>query len=181
MHRSSLRPLRTRRPRAGTATPSVVRPGALLPMNSKTRKTLTAVGVLWLALAASAHAAPPAEAAPAVTAAQQADPQLVRGRYLVEHVGLCADCHSPRNEKGEFVRELWLKGAALPFQPTVPMPWSPAAPPLAGLPSMTAAQAMVFMQTGRRPDGTTPRPPMPEFRFNEADAAAVVAYLKSLK
>ena len=147
----------------------------------KTRKTLAAVGVLWLAFAASpAHAAPPAEVAPAVAPAQQADARLVRGRYLVEHIGLCADCHSPRNEKGEFVRELWLKGAALPFQPTVPMPWSPAAPPIAGLPSMTEAQAVAFMQTGKRPDGSTPRPPMPEFRFNAADASAVVAYLKSL-
>ncbi len=149
-------------------------------MTTKARKTLAAVGALWLAFAATNHAAPPAEAAPTVTPAQQSDPRLVRGRYLVENVGLCADCHSPRNAKGEFVRELWLQGAALPFQPTVPMPWSPAAPPIAGLPSMTAEQAIAFMQTGKRPDGTTPRPPMPEFRFNADDASAVVAYLKSL-
>lgn len=149
-------------------------------MKSKTRKTLGAIGAVILAFAVSAHAAAPSEAAPDPTAAQKNDPLLARGRYLVEHVGLCADCHSPRNEKGEFVRQLWLKGAPLPFQPTVPMPWSPAAPVIAGLPSMTEAQGIAFLQTGKRPDGSTPLPPMPEFRFNQADASAVVAYLKSL-
>lgn len=107
-------------------------------------------------------------------------PLVKRGRYLVENVGLCSDCHTPHNEKGELVRERLLLGAALPFQPTVPMPWSPAAPPIAGLPSMTEAQAITFLQTGKRPDGSMPRPPMPEFRLDDADAQAVVAYLKSL-
>src|SRR5690606_8785616 len=64
-----------------------------------------------------------------------------RGNYLVNNVGMCADCHTPRNERGEFLMQLWLEGSALPFQPTVPMPWSPAAPPIAGLRSMTDEQA----------------------------------------
>jgi len=97
---------------------------------------------------------------------------IARGRYLAENVGLCSDCHTPHNEKGELVRERLLLGAALPFQPTVPMPWAPAAPPIAGLPSMTEAQAAAFFQTGKRPDGTSPRPPMPEFRLNAGEAAA---------
>lgn len=184
MHRSHLSPVRSRRiaPRTPVAatTGAAPLPFVSVPMNTNTRKTLGAVGALWLAFAATAYSAAPAEAAPVQTETQKTDPQLIRGRYLVEHIGLCADCHSPRNEKGEFVREQWLKGAALPFQPMVPMPWAQAAPPLAGLPSMTTEQAVTFMQTGKRPDGTTPRPPMPEFRFNEADANAVVAYLKSL-
>ena len=103
-----------------------------------------------------------------------------RGRYLVENVGMCSDCHTPHNEKGQLVRERLLLGSALPFAPTVPMPWSPAAPPIAGLPAMTEGQAIAFFQTGKRPDGTFPRPPMPEFRLNEADATALTAYLKSL-
>lgn len=185
MKRTSFSPLRaglspTRlRPRRTSRSLSP----AVSTMNPKTRQTLAAVGALWVALATStarASTSPITEAAPALTPAQQNSPAIVRGRYLVERVGLCADCHSPRNEKGEFLPALWLKGAALPFQPTVPMPWSPAAPPIAGLPSMTDAQALDFLQTGKRPDGSVPRPPMPEFRFNREDAAAVVAYLRSL-
>ena len=104
-----------------------------------------------------------------------------RGRYLVNNVGLCADCHTPRNERGEYIQELWLEGAALPFAPTVPMPWAPAAPPIAGLSAMTDEQAMTFLTTGVRPNGTRPLPPMPEFRFSENDAKAVLAYLRTLK
>jgi mono/diheme cytochrome c family protein len=34
-----------------------------------------------------------------------------RGRYLVEHVSLCGDCHTPRNSLGVPNRELYLAGA----------------------------------------------------------------------
>lgn len=114
------------------------------------------------------------------TAASEQGLLVERGSYLVNNVGLCADCHSPRNERGEFIRELWLQGATLPMQPTVPMPWAPAAPPIAGLRSMTDEQAVTFLTTGVRPNGTKPLPPMPEFRFSEPDAKAVVAYLRTL-
>jgi len=30
--------------------------------------------------------------------------QIEHGKYLVERVGMCGDCHSPRNERGEFVK-----------------------------------------------------------------------------
>lgn len=106
--------------------------------------------------------------------------RIARGRYLVEGVGLCADCHTPRNEKGEFVMAQWLRGAPIGFTPAVPMPWAPAAPPIAGLPSLTAEDAVKFLMEGKRPDGTMPRPPMPAYRLNEADARAMVAYLKSI-
>jgi cytochrome c553 len=114
------------------------------------------------------------------SAADSAASSLARGEYLVEKVGMCADCHSTRNERGEFIRATHLGGAALPFAPTVPMPvWAPVAPPIAGLPSMTTEQAIVFLSTGQRPDGSRPRPPMPEFRFSAEDARAITEYLKS--
>lgn len=119
-------------------------------------------------------------AQPAAEQASEHGLLVERGRYLVNNIGLCADCHTPRNERGEFVRELWLEGSALPFAPSVPMPWAPVAPPIAGLRSMTDAQAIEFLTHGVRPDGSRPLPPMPEFRFTEADARAVVAYLRTL-
>jgi mono/diheme cytochrome c family protein len=120
-------------------------------------------------------------AAVGLFAADSAAPSLARGEYLVEKVGMCADCHSTRNERGEIIRATHLGGAALPFAPTVPMPvWAPVAPPIAGLPSMTAGQGVTFLTTGQRPDGSRPRPPMPEFRFSEEDARAIVDYLKAM-
>ena len=106
---------------------------------------------------------------------------IARGYYLATSIGLCTDCHSPRNERGEFVPGMHLKGSAIAFAPTVPMPaWAPVAPQIAGLPTMTEEQAVKFLRTGLKPDGSRPRPPMPEFRLNEADATALAAYLKSL-
>lgn len=125
---------------------------------------------LLLSLLIAGACAKPAAADTAATAAH--------GRYLVERVGMCIDCHSPRDEKGQYVADQWLKGSPLPFQPTVPMPWANAAPGIAGLPSLTDDQAVKFLTTGELPGGRRPRPPMPEFRFSEPDARAVVAYLR---
>jgi mono/diheme cytochrome c family protein len=118
--------------------------------------------------------------ATANSAAPAPSPLVKRGEYLVTKVGLCIDCHSPRNERGEFVAGAHLAGAPIGFAPTVPMPWAPAAPPLAGLPTMNDAQAFTFLTTGVKPDGSRPRPPMPEYRFNDEDARAVVAYLRAV-
>ena len=106
--------------------------------------------------------------------------QIERGRYLVQNVGMCADCHSPRGEKGMFIAGREYTGSPLGFTPTVPMPaWAGEAPLIAGLPNYTTAQAVHFFMTGERPTGVPVRPPMPDYRFNEADAKALVAYLKS--
>jgi hypothetical protein len=185
MTRSLLRPIRTRRV-AHPSTPSNTENTAANTLSPSTRKTLASIGALWVSFAVSASvgtasAKPAAPSSANSGSAPAATETLVdRGRYLVEGVGLCADCHTPRTEKGEFDRNHWMQGAALPMQPMVPMPWAAAAPPIAGLPSMSEAQGVVFLTTGKRPDGSTPRPPMPPYRMNTADASAVVAYLKSL-
>lgn len=106
---------------------------------------------------------------------------VARGKYLVEGAGLCADCHSPRNEKGEFVEGQALMGAPIMFKPTVPMPWAEQAPRLAGLPGWSDEAIIKFLMTGQTVTGVPPRPPMPPYRFNKADATAVVAYLRSMK
>ncbi len=106
---------------------------------------------------------------------------LARGKYLVENAGLCADCHSPRDQKGQFVREQWLQGAPIMFNPTVPMPaWAEKAPNIAGLPGWKDADAVKFLMTGIAYNGLPANPPMPPFRFSRGDATAIVAYLKSL-
>ncbi len=111
-----------------------------------------------------------------------ADAQSVaRGKYLVERTSMCGDCHSPRDDKGELIPGKALQGAPIGFQSLHPMPWATVAPPIAGLPAgFTPAQMVTFLQTGKRPDGTMPKPPMPEYRFSHADALAVTAYVKSL-
>ena len=107
---------------------------------------------------------------------------VARGKYLVEDIGACTDCHTPMNEKGEPIKEQWLKGSTLMFKPTVPVPnWADKSANIAGLPGWSDEAAIKFFMTGIAYNGLPARPPMPQYRYNRQDAAAIVAYLKSLK
>ena len=113
-------------------------------------------------------------------AAASGDQSLARGKYLVENVGMCADCHSPMGPTGPDPAR-FLQGAELVFTPTVPIPdWAATAPAIAGLPSLEDDEAISLLTTAALPNGTQMRPPMPHFRLNRDDAVAVVAYLRSL-
>ncbi len=130
---------------------------------------------LALALGAGAVTQPALAAKPEAEAAE-----IERGRYLVEGVAMCIDCHSPRLPTGEYDRSRWLMGSPLPFAPSVPMPaWAPAAPSIAGLENYTDEEAVKLLMTGMTPLDSALRPPMPEYRMNEEDAKAVVAYLRA--
>ncbi len=108
--------------------------------------------------------------------------QIAHGEYLVKAIGQCGDCHTPMNEKGEFIPGKWLQGKKLDFAPTVPMPvWADTSPNIAGLPDWDHGKAVQFFRTGLAPNGQPARPPMPQYKMNRADAEAVVAYLESLK
>ena len=110
------------------------------------------------------------------------DEQIKRGQYIVERVSMCADCHTPKTDKGEYDRTAWLQGDVLDFKPVHPMPFNPVAPQIAGLPTMATDEiAIKFFETGTNGFGKTALPPMPRFRFEHDDAVAVVAYLRSLK
>lgn len=49
-----------------------------------------------------------------VVAVDEADPKLVRGRYLVEGPGHCGECHTPRNFAGGLETGRWLAGGPNP-------------------------------------------------------------------
>ncbi len=107
--------------------------------------------------------------------------KVERGKYLVENIGMCGDCHTPHNEKGEPLKEQWLKGTELPFKPAVPMPvWADKSANIAGLPGWEHDAAVKFFMTGLAYNGLPARPPMPQYRYTQQDAEAIVAYLKSL-
>jgi mono/diheme cytochrome c family protein len=118
--------------------------------------------------------------------AQQEPTQLTgqalidRGDYLVNGVVLCGDCHTPRDQTMALDETRKLQGGQLPPSGP-PEVFATYAPPLAGGPTnFTEEQFISFLQTGVRPDGSHPRPPMPPYRLNEDDARAVSAYIRSL-
>lgn len=104
------------------------------------------------------------------------------GEYLVHHVAMCVQCHSPRNEHGTLDRQQLLSGAAMPVEsPFEKQEWAFRAPSLRGLPSGWSEQNLVkFLQTGEPATTHQIRPPMPPFRLSKQDAMSVAAYLKSL-
>jgi mono/diheme cytochrome c family protein len=107
--------------------------------------------------------------------------EVERGRYLVEEVARCSECHTPRKPDGQLDGEAWLRGAPIWIKPVTPMAnWADRAPALAGLPSLTEAQAERVLEDGTGPNGEALRPPMCNYHLAPADARAIVAYLKSL-
>jgi len=104
-----------------------------------------------------------------------------RGRYLVERVAMCGECHSTRDETGNIVAGTRFNGGPMPLRPTWPVDWPNAFPRIAGLPGYTDEQATRLLTQGAiKRDGTQLRMPMPRFRMSPQDAADVVAYLRSL-
>jgi mono/diheme cytochrome c family protein len=107
---------------------------------------------------------------------------IEHGRYLVEHVAMCAECHSPRDINGNIVDELRFTGAPIPVRPPWPNDWAIAAPRNRGLPGYTVEQGIRLLTEGAiGRDGRQLKPPMPRFRMTHQDAADVVAYMKSMQ
>ncbi len=114
-------------------------------------------------------------------AAQEPRKELIeRGKYLVERVSMCVDCHTPTGKDGKPDPTRSLEGAPFPGARNNPN-MAGYSPPIAGLPGWTEEDAIRFLEIGKRPNGTEARPPMPPYRLNREDAEASVAYLKSLK
>jgi mono/diheme cytochrome c family protein len=104
-----------------------------------------------------------------------------RGRYIVENVAMCEQCHTRRDENGNPERSLWLMGGPAQLRPSYPSPyWALVEPRIAGRPPGTDADFIKLLTTGISRTGSPPNPPMPPFRMTRADAEAVLAYLKTL-
>ncbi|HUB02181.1 MAG TPA: cytochrome c [Terriglobales bacterium] len=105
---------------------------------------------------------------------------VARGKYLVESVAMCGQCHTPRDENGVLVRSQWLQGGAVPFMPAQARAnWPLLAPRIGGMPPASDADMIKLLTTGIWTNGQQLRFPMMPFRMNDADAKAVIAYLKT--
>lgn len=107
-----------------------------------------------------------------------------RGAYLVEHLGHCGECHTPRNRLGARIEERHLAG-------------NPQGPGGKKVPNITPAEEggigdwsesdlTFFLETGFLPDGDVAGGEMAAViedstsRLTSADRAAIAAYLLSL-
>lgn len=139
--------------------------------------SLSAVIVATLPVAGANQ--PETVAADATTPASSAS--VDRGRYLANEVSMCVQCHSPRDRRGELVRDRLFEGAPMPLKSPYSgvARWAFTAPNLRNAPGYTKAEFVDFLMSGIRKNGTEARAPMPPFRMNRADAQAVYDYLMS--
>jgi mono/diheme cytochrome c family protein len=113
------------------------------------------------------------------------DPVLARGKYLVEEVVKCQECHTTRTAAGEQDKTKWLKGGALDFKPVAEIPkWHASAPDITSTSPLWQRWGMdgmvKFLETAKNPRGGGADRPMPAYQMQHDDAVAVAAYLKSL-
>jgi mono/diheme cytochrome c family protein len=153
----------------------------------RSRSTLTAAAALAAASLGGCSqqtAQPEANGASTNSTATAAADPVARGRYLTTVMG-CVDCHNtgsfgPNPDAGH------LEGGTIGFEmPGMGVFYPPNLTPHqdAGLGRWTDEQIVVALRTGRRPDGRELAPIMPwrNYRIlDDADAAAIVAYLRSL-
>lgn len=107
---------------------------------------------------------------------------IAQGKYIVHHVAMCIQCHTPKDSQGNLLESRLLQGATIPVDnPYANQAWALNAPKLAGLPGGWSEEALAtFLETGQQPSEYSIRPPMPPFRMKKEDAQAVAAYLRSL-
>jgi mono/diheme cytochrome c family protein len=112
-------------------------------------------------------------------AAPQGD--IARGKYLVDNVGMCSECHTPRDAEGNLDNSRYLQGAQIWITPVHPVTnWANNAPALAGFLSFTKEQGERILEKGIGPNNLTIQPPMHIYHMTPADADAIIAYLRSL-
>jgi mono/diheme cytochrome c family protein len=107
-------------------------------------------------------------------------PALNRGAYLVDALGHCGECHTPRNLLGAMNRGRYLGGAKLAEGGSAPN-LTPAR-----LKKWSDAELGDFLTSGLSPDGDVVGKTMGEVirnttgQLTKEDLAAVVAYLRSV-
>jgi mono/diheme cytochrome c family protein len=107
--------------------------------------------------------------------------EIARGKYLVEGVAMCGQCHTPRDSNGELDQSRAFEGAPVILRPVNPDPkWPINAPRIGGTPPASDEDLVKLLTTGIWTNGKPLRFPMMPFRMSAADAKAVVAYLRSL-
>jgi mono/diheme cytochrome c family protein len=127
------------------------------------------VGMVWLAAGEDpTHAASPIE----------------RGRYLVEVLGACGNCHTPKGPQGDLPGKHLAGGVRVTeeFGTWVTPNITPDLE--TGLGRWTDEEAIRAIREGRGRDGKTLGPPMPFSlyrRLADTDVKAMVAYLRTVK
>jgi mono/diheme cytochrome c family protein len=109
---------------------------------------------------------------------------LARGKYLVETIAGCGNCHTPHNPDGTLNQDMQYAGAFVIEEPEFKAYARNITPDMeTGIGSWSEDDIVRAMREGVRPDGRVLGPPM-SFVFykdmSDSDAYAIAAFLKSV-
>lgn len=113
-----------------------------------------------------------------------AETRLERGRYLVNSIVACGNCHTQQGPNGPLAGMELAGGLVIdaPGAFTVHTP-NITPDPATGIGRWTDAQIVAAIREGKRPNGTIIGPPMPIELYrnlSDEDVLAIVAYLRSV-
>jgi len=112
-----------------------------------------------------------------------ASPEVIRGQYLVQTLGHCGTCHSPRNLlMGEETGSRYLSGGSVGgwIAPNI------TSDPVAGIGGWTGSEIVAFLRDGYAPGKGVAGGPMAEAvehslrHLSDGDLGAIAAYLKTV-
>lgn len=115
-------------------------------------------------------------------ATASAQTPLERGKYLMNSIVACGNCHTPQTPQGPVPgKELaggtrFEEGFGVAYAPNI------TSDPETGIGKWSDGDIIKAIREGKRPDGTTIGPPMPIVLYrgmSDADVQAVVAYMRA--
>ena len=116
-------------------------------------------------------------------APSRAESQLERGRYLVETLAGCGNCHTPRGPNGPLQEKKFAGGEIIKHEDFTAVVANITPDPETGIGRWTDRQIITAIREGLRPDGTLIGPAMPSRSYRDLadeDVEAIVAYLRSV-
>jgi mono/diheme cytochrome c family protein len=114
----------------------------------------------------------------------QAESRLERGRYLMQSIVACGNCHTPQGPNGPIPGMELAGGLKIEDKPFTAIASNITPDRETGIGRWTDAQIIIAIREGKRPDGTIIGPPMPIGLYrgmSDSDVRAIVAYLRSVK
>ena len=113
----------------------------------------------------------------------RAESQLERGRYLVETVAACGNCHTPKGPNGPFMDKKLAGGDIIKHADFTAATPNITPDPETGIGKWTDDQISLAIREGRRPNGRLLGPAMPSRSYRslaDEDVKAIIAFLRSV-
>jgi len=113
----------------------------------------------------------------------RAETQIQRGRYLVDTLAACGNCHTPRGPNGPQMDKYLAGGDHIRHKDFDAVSANITPDPETGIGRWSDAQLFKAIREGQRPDGSLIGPAMPSKAYREMandDVKAIIAYLRTV-